>query len=53
MIYRQGRLLDHVHLRVKDLEASKRFYRAALEALNLLDGYGEGDGYFYADELLC
>jgi len=51
MIYRQGRLLDHVHLRVKDLEASKRFYRAVLEALNLLDGYGEGDGYFYADEL--
>ena len=30
-----GRLLDHVHLRVSDLEASKRFYAAALEALGL------------------
>jgi hypothetical protein len=32
MEFHQGRLLDHVHLRVSDLEASKRFYRAALEA---------------------
>jgi hypothetical protein len=24
-----GRLLDHVHLRVRDLEASKRFYARA------------------------
>ena len=46
----QGRLLDHVHLGVKDLEASKRFYRAVLEALNLMEGYGEGDGYFFVDE---
>lgn len=51
MAYHQGRLLDHVHLRVRDLEASKRFYRAALEALDLLDGFGEGEGYFYVDEL--
>ncbi len=33
MEFHQGRLLDHVHLRVRDLEASKRFYRAVLEAL--------------------
>ncbi len=33
MEFHQGRLLDHVHLRVSDLEASKRFYRAAVEAL--------------------
>ena len=33
MEFHQGRLLDDVHLRVSDLEASKRFYRAALEAL--------------------
>lgn len=46
----QGRLIDHVHLRVKDLEASKRFYRAVLDVLGLMEGYGEGDGYFYADE---
>ncbi|MDQ3889612.1 MAG: VOC family protein [Actinomycetota bacterium] len=45
-----GRLLDHVHLRVADLEASKGFYRAALEAV----GRGitwEGEHAFSADEL--
>jgi class 3 adenylate cyclase/catechol 2,3-dioxygenase-like lactoylglutathione lyase family enzyme len=45
-----GRLIDHVHLRVRDLEASKRFYSAVLEALGGQLG-GEGDGYFWADEL--
>ncbi len=38
-----GRLLDHVHLRVRDVEASKRFYAGALEPLGL-DITGEGDG---------
>ncbi|WP_341503225.1 VOC family protein [Gallaecimonas sp. GXIMD4217] len=28
-----GRLLDHVHLKVADLESSRRFYRAVLAAL--------------------
>ena len=51
MEYQQGRLIDHVHLRVADLAASKRFYRAVLGALGRLDAYGEGEGYFYADEL--
>jgi catechol 2,3-dioxygenase-like lactoylglutathione lyase family enzyme len=51
MSYYQGRLLDHVHIRVSDVETSKLFYRAALGALDLLGGYGEGNGYFYADEL--
>ncbi len=45
-----GRLLDHVHLRVADLDASKRFYRAVLHSLGR-DLSGEGDGWFYADEL--
>ena len=45
-----GRLIDHVHLRVRDLEASKRFYRAVLHALGLPIGR-EGDGWFSADEL--
>ena len=35
MLFHQGRLLDHVHLRVRDLEASKAFYAAALEAVGL------------------
>jgi catechol 2,3-dioxygenase-like lactoylglutathione lyase family enzyme len=47
----RGRLFDHVHLRVKDLEASKRFYRAVLSAIGLTDAFVEGKGHFYADEL--
>jgi catechol 2,3-dioxygenase-like lactoylglutathione lyase family enzyme len=43
-------LLDHVHLRVTDIEASKRFYAAALEPLGL-GITAEGDGWFSADEL--
>jgi catechol 2,3-dioxygenase-like lactoylglutathione lyase family enzyme len=45
-----GRLLDHVHLRVSDLDASKRFYRAVLEAVGrelTLDR----EEFFGADEL--
>src|SRR5918998_314871 len=45
-----GRLLDHVHIRVADLEASKQFYRAVLNALGR-DLTWEGDGAFSADEL--
>jgi catechol 2,3-dioxygenase-like lactoylglutathione lyase family enzyme len=51
MEFHRGRLLDHVQLRVKDLEASKRFYRAVLKALGQGDNFVEGDGNFYADEL--
>jgi catechol 2,3-dioxygenase-like lactoylglutathione lyase family enzyme len=45
-----GRLLDHVHLRVSDLEASRRFYAGALASLGL-GLTGEGEGWFSADEL--
>jgi catechol 2,3-dioxygenase-like lactoylglutathione lyase family enzyme len=45
-----GRLFDHVHVRVADLEASKRFYAGALAALGL-ELTGAGDGWFSADEL--
>ena len=44
-----GRLLDHVHLRVRDLEASRRFYEAVLEPLGI--PVRAGDGSFAADEL--
>jgi catechol 2,3-dioxygenase-like lactoylglutathione lyase family enzyme len=44
-----GRLIDHLHLRVRDLEASRRFYEAALEPLGL--DVREGDGWFSVDEL--
>ena len=36
MEYRQGRLIDHVHLRVSDLARSRTFYRAVFEVLGLL-----------------
>jgi catechol 2,3-dioxygenase-like lactoylglutathione lyase family enzyme len=45
-----GRLLDHVHLRVHDVEASKRFYAAALEPMGLGVTFA-GDGWFSIDEL--
>ena len=49
MEYHLGRLLDHVHLRVRDLDASRRFYEAALGALDREVTVGEG--YFWSDEL--
>ena len=33
MEFHFGRLLDHVHIRVADIEASRRFYTAVLEEL--------------------
>lgn len=49
--FHKGRLFDHVHLRVADVDASKRFYRAVFAALGLPDIVHEGPGFFYADEL--
>jgi len=50
MLFHQGRLLDHLHLRVADLEASKAFYAAVLDAVGLGITM-EGPGFFAADEL--
>ena len=50
MEFHQGRLIDHVHLRVLDLEASKRFYRAVLEALGR-ELSRESESAFSSDEL--
>jgi catechol 2,3-dioxygenase-like lactoylglutathione lyase family enzyme len=49
--FHRGRLIDHVHLRVTDLAASKRFYRAALTALGREDAITETARFFTADEL--
>ena len=46
----RGRLIDHLQLVVRDLPASKRFYTAVFEVLNVPLG-GEGVDYFWADEL--
>jgi catechol 2,3-dioxygenase-like lactoylglutathione lyase family enzyme len=51
MQFHHGRLIDHVHLRVFDLEASKRFYRAVIASLGRPDSFIEGSGYFHVDEL--
>ncbi|MEX2212318.1 MAG: VOC family protein [Gaiellaceae bacterium] len=44
-----GRLFDHVHLRVADLVASRRFYEGALEPLGV--PVRGGEEWFAADEL--
>jgi catechol 2,3-dioxygenase-like lactoylglutathione lyase family enzyme len=46
----RGRLIDHVHLVVADLEASRRFYTALFDVLGIPIGGGE-ERYFWADEL--
>ncbi len=46
----RGRLIDHLQLVVKDLAASRRFYQAVLDTIGIPIA-GEGDTYFWADEL--
>jgi catechol 2,3-dioxygenase-like lactoylglutathione lyase family enzyme len=46
----RGRLVDHIQLVVQDIGASKRFYRAIFEVLQIPLG-GEGDDHIWADEL--
>jgi catechol 2,3-dioxygenase-like lactoylglutathione lyase family enzyme len=46
----RGRLIDHIQLVVKDIAASKRFYKAVFDVLNIPLG-GEADDHIWADEL--
>lgn len=46
----RGRLVDHVHLVVRDVKASRRFYEAVFGALNIPLG-GAAEDYFWFDEL--
>jgi catechol 2,3-dioxygenase-like lactoylglutathione lyase family enzyme len=46
----RGRLIDHLHLVVKDLAASRKFYGALLDVLGVPIG-GEAKTFFWADEL--
>jgi catechol 2,3-dioxygenase-like lactoylglutathione lyase family enzyme len=48
-IYR-GRLIDHVGVRVSNLEASRKFYRAVLQAIGREINH-ESDKHFSSDEL--
>src|SRR5688500_13674944 len=50
MEFYRGRLIDHVHLVVRDLPASRSFYEAVLAVLGIPISSG-GEGYFFADEL--
>jgi catechol 2,3-dioxygenase-like lactoylglutathione lyase family enzyme len=45
-----GRLFDHIHLRVAEVAASKRFYEAVLRAVGRELTF-DGDDRFAADEL--
>jgi catechol 2,3-dioxygenase-like lactoylglutathione lyase family enzyme len=51
MKFHRGRLIDHVHLRARDLDASKRFYRAVLQALGREEAISETADHLAADEL--
>ena len=46
----RGRLIDHIQLVVRDIEASRKFYGALFEVLGLPLS-GEGDDFFWVDEL--
>lgn len=46
----RGRLIDHIHLVVKDLPLSQKFYSAIFDVLNVPIG-GTGSDFFWADEL--
>jgi catechol 2,3-dioxygenase-like lactoylglutathione lyase family enzyme len=47
----RGRLIDHVHLRARDLATTKRFYRAVLTAIGRGDAIHETDRHLQCDEL--
>ncbi|HWW55791.1 MAG TPA: VOC family protein [Sphingopyxis sp.] len=46
----RGRLIDHIQLVVADLKASRAFYGAVFDVLDVPIG-GEAEDYFWADEL--
>ena len=51
MEFHRGRLIDHIRLVAKDIEASRAFYEALLGVLGVAIER-EGEGWFLADELL-
>jgi catechol 2,3-dioxygenase-like lactoylglutathione lyase family enzyme len=50
MTWHTGRLIDHVHLRVADLAASKRFYLPVLAALGIAPSFESAEA-LQVDEL--
>lgn len=47
----RGRLIDHIQLVVRDLNASENFYRAVMSVLDV-PVFSTDNGYFVADELV-
>ncbi len=47
----RGRLIDHIQLVVKELAASRRFYEAIFQVLNIPINDGPAD-FFWADEFV-
>lgn len=47
----RGRLIDHLQLVVEDIDQSKRFYSAVLDAIGIPVS-GEGPGFLWIDELV-
>jgi catechol 2,3-dioxygenase-like lactoylglutathione lyase family enzyme len=47
----RGRLIDHIQLVVRDLDASRRFYEAVFEVLDIAVTNTE-QGFFWADEFV-
>lgn len=50
MDFYRGRLIDHVHLVVRDIDASRRFYEAVLGVIGV-PVVRVGEEFFWADEL--
>ena len=48
--FHQGRLFDHIHLRVRNLDASRAFYRAVLDAVGVPLN-DDSESHFFADHL--
>ncbi len=51
MAYRQGQVIDHIGVRVRDYAAARPFYLALFQALDLGDQVDEGPDWFAVDEL--
>lgn len=47
----RGRLIDHIQLVVRDLQASENFYKAVMSVLGI-PVLSTDNGYFIADELI-
>jgi catechol 2,3-dioxygenase-like lactoylglutathione lyase family enzyme len=50
MEFHRGRMIDHIHLVVRDVSASRNFYGSVLAVFGIGIDH-EGDGWFSADEL--